>query len=261
MSKGWKIKDDRILGFVTNPECTKLGRIVGFETGSGSEHWCGSDIRDPGSEKYFQYPISGIRDSKYLCNIRYPGSGIRKKFSISDIRDPGFEKFLQYSISGIRDPKKNFKIRYPGSGIRKKISRSDIRDPGSEKNFQDPISGIRDPKKISNIRYPGSGIRRNEKYSQIILNFLVENCLYYIVTMLALIPCLYGYFCDEKYSTKITSAKYLWFSNRISQMILWFWKLSIQPLTLPIEITLGEGWWLWLSGETLSPESILLHIH
>ena len=33
-------------------------------------------------------------------------------------------------------------------------------------------------------------------------------------------------------------------------------KLSTQPLTLPIEITLGEGWWLWLPGEALSPESI-----
>ena len=26
-------------------------------------------------------------------------------------------------------------------------------------------------------------------------------------------------------------------------------------LTLPIEITLGEGWWLWLPDEALSPES------
>ena len=146
---------------------------------------------------------------------------------------------------------------YPGSGTRKIFAIFDIRDPGSGIRKKISRSDIRDPKKISNIRYPGSGIRRNEKYSQIILNFLVENCLYYIVTMLALIPCLYGYFCDEKYSTKITSAKYLWFSNRISQMILWFWKLSVQPLTLPIEITLGEGWWLWLPGETLSPESIL----
>ena len=125
-------KDDRILGFVTNPECTKLGRIVGFETGSGSEHWCGSDIRDPGSERNFQYPISGIRDSKNFCNIRYPGSGIRKKILKSDIRDPGSEKKFQDPISGIRDPKKIFKIRYPGSGIRKKFPTSDIRDPGSE---------------------------------------------------------------------------------------------------------------------------------
>ena len=36
-------------------------------------------------------------------------------------------------------------------------------------------------------------------------------------------------------------------------------KLSTQPLTLPIEITLGEGWWLWLPGEALSPESSIVN--
>ena len=65
----------------------------------------GSDIRDSGSENFFQEPRSGIRDPKSFSKIRHPGSGIRKVFPRSDIRDPGSEKFFQDPTSGIRDPK------------------------------------------------------------------------------------------------------------------------------------------------------------
>ena len=100
ISKGRFNKDERILGFVTNTECSKT--------------W---DIRHSYSDSY-------------RTRIRYSGFGIRSYLFIFVIRDSGFVHVLKHSLFGIWDSFTSWNIRYSGFGIRSQNLIFDIQDSG-----------------------------------------------------------------------------------------------------------------------------------